>query len=362
MSDDEIRANQLQIDSAVDSITRIANSTSFAGRMLLDGSLAYKTSGVDTDAVRAYQIHATQFGNLSYVPVRVTVMSAATHAKLSFPFTALASSVTLEVRGRYGVTTLNFNSGTTHSQIVDALVAVRDATGVSATVSAGGWYMSGITYGSRDFVSVKPLGTKHSQFSDQTANGTNANATINGSKADSDGNHLATRTASIDLELDVAENWASSSVFTITGGGALFQVGAHVNTNLQVNMGVQSVAASNLGSPEIGFLAQIKSGGDYSIDAKQFNQASKIVDESIRQIALLRGRLGSFERNTLETNMNQLTITKENLTSAESAIRDADFATETSLLARNQILVNAGTTVLTLANQTTQSVLRLLGG
>ena len=71
--------------------------------------------------------------------------------------------------------------------------------------------------------------------------------------------------------------------------------------------------------------------------------------------------MGSFERNTLDTNMNQLGITSENLTSAESAIRDADFAQETSQLARNQILVNAGTTVLTLANQTTQSVLRLLG-
>ncbi len=48
--------------------------------------------------------------------------------------------------------------------------------------------------------------------------------------------------------------------------------------------------------------------------------------------------------------------------SAESSIRDADFAQETSKLARDQILVNAGTTVLTLANQAQQSVLRLLGG
>ena len=86
------------------------------------------------------------------------------------------------------------------------------------------------------------------------------------------------------------------------------------------------------------------------------------MDEAIRQVAVLRGRLGSFERNTLETNANQLGITMENLMSAESSIRDADFAYETSQLARNQVMVNAGTTVLTLANQTTQSVLRLLGG
>ena len=53
----------------------------------------------------------------------------------------------------------------------------------------------------------------------------------------------------------------------------------------------------------------------------------------------MRGRLGSLERNTLDTSMNQLGITKENLVSAESILRDADFAQETSNLARDQVLV-----------------------
>lgn len=173
---------------------------------------------------------------------------------------------------------------------------------------------------------------------------------------------MAVKTASIDLEMDVVADWASNTSFSITGGGALFQVGPHVNTNLQVNIGVQSVASSNLGNGDIGYLAQIKTSGQYNIEDRKFAEASKIVDEAIRQVAVLRGRLGSFERNTLETNANQLGITMENLMSAESSIRDADFAYETSQLARNQVMVNAGTTVLTLANQTTQSVLRLLGG
>ncbi|HPZ96624.1 MAG TPA: flagellin, partial [Phycisphaerae bacterium] len=94
----------------------------------------------------------------------------------------------------------------------------------------------------------------------------------------------------------------------------------------------------------------------------QQNRASEIVNEAIRQVAVLRGRLGAFERNTLQTNINSLTITMENLTASESAIRDTDFAAETSRLTRNQILVNAGTSVLALANQTAQSVLGLLGG
>jgi flagellin len=134
-----------------------------------------------------------------------------------------------------------------------------------------------------------------------------------------------------------------------------------VNTNLQVNIGVQSVAASRLGNAEIGFLSQIQSGGSSSLIAGQYQQAQEIVDEAIRQVSVLRGRLGAFEKNTLETNVNQLGITMENLMAAESAIRDADFAYETSQLARDQILVNAGTSVLALAQQTPQTVLRLLG-
>ena len=48
LSDEEIRANQLQVDSAIDSITRIANATTFAGLHLLNGHLAYSSSAVAT--------------------------------------------------------------------------------------------------------------------------------------------------------------------------------------------------------------------------------------------------------------------------------------------------------------------------
>ena len=85
-----------------------------------------------------------------------------------------------------------------------------------------------------------------------------------------------------------------------------------------------------------------------------------IINEAIRQVSILRGRLGAFEKNTLDTNVSQLQITTENLTAAQSAIRDLDFAFETSNLARLQILASAGTSVLALANQIPQQVLSLL--
>ena len=90
-------------------------------------------------------------------------------------------------------------------------------------------------------------------------------------------------------------------------------------------------------------------------------KASDIVKEVITQVSVLRGRLGAFERNTLQTNINQLEITTENLTSSESVIRDTDFAEETSNLTRAQILVQAGNSVLAIANAQSQNVLTLLG-
>lgn len=63
----------------------------------------------------------------------------------------------------------------------------------------------------------------------------------------------------------------------------------------------------------------------------------------------------------MQPNINQLEITNENLTSSESVIRDTDFAVETSNLTRAQILVQAGNSVLAIANAQSQMVLTLLG-
>src|SRR3954462_16039317 len=69
LSPDEIKANQLQVDSAVESITRISSTTTFAGLHLIDGSLDYITSGVDPTAIKALNIQQANFGTNPYIPV-----------------------------------------------------------------------------------------------------------------------------------------------------------------------------------------------------------------------------------------------------------------------------------------------------
>ena len=103
VSDEEIEANQLQIDSAVESITRISNTASFAGLQLLNGALDYLTSGVATSAIGGVDIFGAQFGTNSTINVTVEVISSALTAELFLsaggapvPGT-LTSSVTIEI-------------------------------------------------------------------------------------------------------------------------------------------------------------------------------------------------------------------------------------------------------------------------
>jgi flagellin len=88
--------------------------------------------------------------------------------------------------------------------------------------------------------------------------------------------------------------------------------------------------------------------------------AISLVDVALASVNSLRGTLGAYQ-NRLEFTVNTLAIQEENAAAAESVIRDADIARETILLARNQILVNAGVNVLAQSNVVPQSALNLLG-
>ena len=138
-SEAEIEANQLQIDSAIESITRISNTTSFAGLKLLNGSLDYLISGVNDANIRDVSVLGANFGTNSTIPMTVEVLASAENASLFLSGNtagspgALLSSVTFEVQGPDGVEVFSFVSGTTLSAVVYAVNSVTDATGVSAS-------------------------------------------------------------------------------------------------------------------------------------------------------------------------------------------------------------------------------------
>ena len=88
--------------------------------------------------------------------------------------------------------------------------------------------------------------------------------------------------------------------------------------------------------------------------------ALRVIDQAIDDVTTTRGQLGAFQSNTLETNINSLKVTRENLVSAESSIRDVDFAVESAKFTKLRIMVQSSTAMLAQANQLPNNVLQLL--
>lgn len=412
ISDEERSANQLQIDSAIDSITRISNSASFGGLNLLNGELAYTLSGLDSSSIAKAEVFGANFAGKSNIQVETTVLNSAQTGSLymrgdyaSAPAAngTLLSSLTLAISGVEGVQELSFISGTPLSDVVAAINNFTQSTGVSAAQinssdPSSGLVFSATSYGEGAFVSVEKIGQAGNFFqtfklADDDAKpaafsftdvdaatiqvsasnrdvGRDVVALINGVLSDGDGLTVdVSNSTSLSLKFQLDESFATTkgatTSFYITGGGALFQLGGEVSTSQQTNIALPSIASSRLGGTLIDgglqFLSSLKTGGGNDLSSRNFENASDVLETAIDEISILRGRLGAFERNTLDTNVRSLQSAFENLTASESLIRDADFAAETSALSRAQVLNQTSTAVLALANQQSQSVLQLLG-
>jgi flagellin len=409
ISSEEVQANQLQINSAIDSITRIANTASFGGLKLLNGSLGYNLSGVVTADIAKSRIFGAQLIDRADLDVDVEVIGSAQNAGLYMQGvltvgSAVVSSLTIEVTGPDGVVELTFQSGTTFDNVIAAINSRTVITGIAAARVTAGNVTSGIrfsstAYGSEAFVSVKkisggttsnigridndaappavwpPAGGANVVVADRDA-GKDVVALVNGAVAIGRGLELSVRGTELDMDLLLTPTFATTvspanaTTFTITGGGAKFQLGPQVTPLQQTNIGIDSISATRVGgtlitlasgADELQFLSSLKSGGTNELASRNFSSASRILETSIDEISQIRGRLGAFERNVLQTNVRSLQAGVENISASDSVIRDADFAKETSFLTRAQVLQSAGTSVLAAANTSAQSVLQLLG-
>jgi len=367
ISEDELSGNQLQIDSILDSINRIANSTMFQGKKLLDGSLGYTTSGVSTADFTNVDITSARFPNDGYRNVVVTVTQSAQQAKLVYGAAATgAGTTTIEIKGNLGAEVLSFASATAISAVAAAINQSRELTGVSAAVtSATGLTLNSVEFGADEFVSVDVLEGTFALVGGVTQDfGQDVGALINGIAADADGLDIRTQTTSLALALTLSESFATTvggtSQFQVTGGGANFAISPTVSIAGMASLGVRSVSTGSLGSDAVGFLSSLGSGQANALSSGNFATAQRIIRQAQTQVARLRGRLGAFQKDTLEATSNALQIALENTTAAESAIRDTDFARETSELTRRQILVQSATSVLRIANAAPQQVLALL--
>jgi len=330
------------------------------------------TSGVTTGGslgsanLSDLKINQANFGTAASIAVGVNVDTQAKKGSITYAGGNLGSDTVLEVGGQKGFSVVKFGSGSTVAQIATALNNISDSTGVAATVSGGSLLLTSSEYGSSAFVSARAVSGSFattdtvSSAAATRSSGTDVAVRVNGVKATGNGLTASLNSPTLDLSFNVNSAVTSGTAlsFSITGGGATFQLGPDVVSNGQARLGIQGVSIATLGGVA-GKLYQLQSGGnkDLSTDVKG---AAAIVDQVVTSVGNLRGRLGAFQKTTLDTNINTLGDTLQNLTEAQSTIRDTDFAAESARLTRAQILVQAGTSVLQLANNSPQQVLALL--
>ena len=410
LSDSEREANQLQIDSILQTIDRIAGASSFQGTKLLNGNFDYQTNNVAT-GVSDFAVNGIKFEGASQ-DVNVVVTQSAQQGGVYLSLGgavslggAQGSTFTVEITGSLGSRELSFASGTTLAQIAAAVNTFTETTGVEATTNAsgsnGGVILRSASYGSAEFVGVRVTDTANIQGSNiglyefdadntntsgiqttvsqtfaQLANefrdvGQDVGGTINGVVATGTGRTLNVNTDFLDVELTLSTSSSDALnaieqqgalAFSVTGGGAKFQLASRVDIGGEVSIGIKDIATRKLGRSDIGFLDDLGNGKAFNVvDGNNLSTAQKIVSEAIDQISSTRGRLGAFQRNVVGATVRNLSVALENTAAAQSVIRDADFAAETASLTRSQILTQAATNTLSLANQSPQSVLQLLG-
>lgn len=250
--------------------------------------------------------------------------------------------------------------------------------GTSATTSGavnGSLTLLSQDFGSSQFVGIHVLegafvtdiGSVGGTQSSRSA-GTDIVATINGQAAVGSGLAASITGSTLDgsITFNSADNTAGvSATVTVTGGGSVFQIGQAANLSGQINLGLPAVNTAELGGTS-GKLFQLGSGGSLSLvnlgPTLQGTTLVKVINDAINQVSTLSGRIGALQANVINTNIATLNSSLENVSQAQSDILDTNFAQETANLTRSQILEQSGISVLSIANQTPQQVLKLLQG
>ncbi len=371
-------ANQAEITNILGSVDRIASTTKFGNKALFDGNagITGNTSVSTTQFVGADP--TTKAGSYA---VEVTTAAEKANVTAGGPVqaTPLTQDETLNVNG----VQIKLTSGMSQSQVIDQINQYSTQTGVTADLAGlagSATRLTSNTFGAEAKVTVfsdraaapsgpGPYVSSGFGTASVTDSGVDLAGTIDGVAATGKGNVLTStngdsKGVQVAVQSAVPVGPAPNPVATVSGtqgnvnvqdNSLTFQVGANSGETVKVsfdklNTGNLGVGASSLYSS----LSQI--------DTSNGAEALKTIDKAIADVTDLRGRLGAFQSNTLESTANNLRNTLENTTAAESVIRDTDFASEIANFTKYQTQMQAGSTVLGNANQITQLVAGLLRG
>lgn len=369
-----IQANQNQIQSILTSLDRIASQTQFGNKKLLDGSAGIVSTVTDAANYAAINVGGT-FGGYAVNAngnVTVQVTTAASKAIITGSVDLSANGLaTVLGAGTFIVNGTSFSTDGTETLggLLSRLNNASGQTGVTFQFDGTNVVLEHNKYGANFQINftdhagiLNAAGFANDAGSNAiatvsvtTANGATS-ATFTGGRNGDEGLRLTDAYGNaVLLTEDGNAVAAAAAVGRIQAGSASFQLGA--NAGQTASLSLSNVATTQLGTGVVG------SSSLASVDittAQGVSDGMKIIDAAISQVTSMRGGIGNFQRNILESNVRSLGVARENLVASESTIRDLDVAAEMTNFTKLQILSQAGIAILAQANASTQSVLSLL--
>ncbi len=356
---------QLELDQLREEIDRISRTTEFNTQKLLDGKIESFRGSEDIKVVTGGNINvqAKLFSETVSTTVSATLsttVSGITGAFTTTLTTSASAALSTTVSGINLSTTLS----TTLSATLSTTLTTTDATTLSTTVSAAlsttinavaeeGTYV--IEVGQLEGAVTSALDVRITQI---TAGGiattgvalSSGAATIGGIAFSWDASTFDINDFGSSLPLnEIVDSAVVRVEATNTAANQLvFQIGANEGHN--IILGIDDMSAAALGLTDESLKATDQDSAERSI---------MIVDAAIHKVSTARASLGAVQ-NRLEHTISNLGVASENLTAAESRIRDADMAKEMMDFTKQQILMQASNAMLAQANMIPQNVLQLL--
>ncbi len=298
------QAAQNEIVQLRDEIDRVANTTSFGNASLLNGSFGAQAARIQATTVSA--ANGLTIGNTATATFTLVVDSGAT--------ASLSVTVAI-VTGTY-TTAASYQTELQN----DINAAITGNAGFTGSVTAH----------------VRDLGGGAWQV-ELVRNSSDTAAKLT--------------TTAVGASVPVL---TAASATTTTNGGGVFQVGANVTANDQIQLSISDARIT--GGTDGAFTAL--SGIDVT-NTTAFASAQTLVDGALDEVSSDRGQLGAVQ-NRFQSTISNLQVTSQNLSASESQIIDTDMSLEMVNFTKNQILLQAGTAMLAQANAVPQTILKLL--
>ena len=384
-------ALQKEVGALQTELTRIAETTSFGDQKLLDGTFGTKSFQVGSNANETISVGLSSIAATDIGTKRQDLQGATGFGQVAAATADAAANdsagngvalSTLDITGKSGApVTVNVLAGASAASAADNINAKADETGVSADARTQA-QLSGFSAGQTSFelngqtISANAEGTSDYSSIASAINEKTSSTGVSATVTD-DGVVLTDETGE-NIQID---NVTGGSV-TVTG----MEYDGTVNTGVGAGVTLNG-AATGGDSTTIGGTVRLNSTESFSTTASDTSiagattaatstavsvdtvdlatqdgaqSALDIIDGAIAQIDSQRADLGAVQ-NRFSHTISNLANVQENVSASRSRIQDTDFASETAMMTKNQILQQAGTSILSQANQLPQAALSLIG-